>query len=148
MDAVVAHFMLQRTSTVSRLNPLEQYVCFLDLRQAGWQNFSRDWVKMMARESAHHYADRLANVYVLFPNPIFQALWRMASPLLHPRTLRKVQLIPHDKVPDFVGSLIEAPESVPVEYGGEAANWPAPTECKTLQTWVVPPQHRFGGSLG
>jgi len=133
MDAVIAHCLAKRSSTISKSNPLEQYVAFIDLREAGRRNFSLATIKMMKRESDTHYADRLANVYILFPNRMFQILWQVAQPLLHPRTQQKLQLIPAEQVPSFMRDMIGKPEVVPSDYGGSAEPWPLPPGCRTLE---------------
>lgn len=133
LDAVTAHCMAHRGHGISKSNPLEQYVVLLDMRGVGWNNFSLPTLKLMKHESDFHYAERLAQVYVIFPNSLTQVMWSMAAPLLHPRTKRKVQMIPQEKVPDFLCRLVGDPDLLPPEYGGTGPALPLPGSSRTLE---------------
>lgn len=131
VDAVIAYMLQKRSSSVSRSNPLEQYVLLFESEGVGWSNFSTGIVKTMVRESNNHYPERLARLYVLNCTPFIRTLFQMVSPMLHVRTVKKTEFVVPEKVKAVMHSLVE-PEKLPVDYGGNALTWAGPEYAHTL----------------
>lgn len=125
-DVVVAHLLHKRGCQVSGSNPLEQYVMVFEAKDVGWSNFSMLFAKIMIRESAAHYPERVAQMVILNCNALAKTCVQLVLPLLHPRTSKKLRLITKDKVPAFMQSLVE-PEKLPKEYGGGAPDFVHPS---------------------
>lgn len=135
LDSIINHLLLNRVSNggLSMTNPLEQFAVFLDLQGTGWKNFALSTIKLMNAESNDRYFDRMQKVYVLSPPGLFSAWWGLTSPILHPRTRRKVQIVKAHEVPTFVRDLIRDDSVIPREWGGMAPNWPEPSRCRTFE---------------
>jgi hypothetical protein len=123
VDAVIAHMLLARSKSggISKTNPLEQYTLVMDTTGAGRQNFSLEAVKMMVHEGKVHYADRLAQVVVLGTGFLVESLWSIASPLIHPRTRKKVRMVSTADVRQFMRTLVDE-DVLPMEWGGRASD--------------------------
>jgi len=137
-DGVIAHLLRKRDVTPSRTNPLEQWILCIDCEGIGWSNFSIEVVKMFISESKHRYMDRIAAIYMLNPPSIWGLMWSMMRPMLAPRTLRKIKLVPAAQVSatmcDLMGA--RADELLPKSYGGSARPIPPPGQGVTLEEKV------------
>ncbi|CAJ1423409.1 unnamed protein product, partial [Effrenium voratum] len=131
VDSVIAHLLQKRQAKMNDSNPLEQYVLVLDVMGASRQNFSMTSVKVMIEESNNRYPDRVAQIFVLGVNLAVRSLWSIISPMVHPRTRKKVQLISSEQVPCLMRRLVD-PARLPQEYGGSAPNLTAPADAKNL----------------
>lgn len=137
-DGVIAHLVLNRGLTISRTNPLEQWILCIDCQGAGWQNFSMEYVRMFVQESKHRYMERISVIYLLNPPAAWRLMWSIMTPILHPRTLRKIRLVHSAKVPETMCELLgdKADELLPPCYGGKAAPFAPPGKGKTLEEKV------------
>jgi hypothetical protein len=138
VDATIAHMLFGRSrqGDISRTNPLEQYTIVVDTSGCARENFSLDFLKMMVRESNDHYADRVAQIFVLGTGFFVESMWSLASSLVHPRTRRKVCMVSKAKVHEFMRTLVDE-DVLPKEWGGRGAdNLPTPAgghfDFKTL----------------
>lgn len=137
-DAVIAHFLFKRSQNVSAKNPLEQWVLCIDCEGVGWSNFSMSYVQMFVQESAEHYMERISAIYMLNPPTTWRLFWQILKPVLHPRTLRKIKLVPSAEVPQVMRELIgaRANELLPEAYGGSAPPFPPPGQGRTAEEKV------------
>lgn len=137
-DGVIAHLVLKRGSAPSQSNPLEQWILCIDCEGIGWGNFSMEYIQMFVRESNARYMERIAAIYLLTPPSYWQLMWNMMRPFLHPRTLRKIQLVPASKVPTVMRDLLgtRADTLLPPNYGGSAPAFPRPGQGWTLEEKV------------
>eukprot|EP00931_Biecheleriopsis_adriatica_P035137 TRINITY_DN20238_c0_g1_i1.p1 TRINITY_DN20238_c0_g1~~TRINITY_DN20238_c0_g1_i1.p1 ORF type:complete len:555 (+),score=94.34 TRINITY_DN20238_c0_g1_i1:51-1667(+) len=133
VDAVIGHLLLKRDQELSATNPLEQYVLVLDVMGATRKNFAMSGVKVMISESTANYPDRLAQIYLLGVNMGVQALWAVVSPMVHPRTRKKVELVSAAKAPEVMQHLVGGAERLPREYGGTGTDLASPDKAKTLE---------------
>jgi len=121
MDTIIAYFVHKRSpdGQVSQTNPLEQYVCIIETEGAGWKNASLAFLRMLVQETNVYYPDRLQEVIVLGVSTTIKAIWRVASPVVHPRTRKKVRLLSHSEIRPAMQKLVAA-EVLPSIYGGRA----------------------------
>lgn len=131
MDAMIVHFLLKRTGNISASNPLEQYVCVIETKGAGWSNVSLAIIKMLVQETNVYYPDRLQEIIVLGVTASIKGIWRLASPLVHPRTRKKVNLVRHGDIQTTMLELVPA-TNLPSTYGGVAPPFPDPAEATGL----------------
>ncbi|CAE7504682.1 SFH1 [Symbiodinium natans] len=131
-DAVIMHLLQKRSTQMSELNPLEQYVLVIDVAGATRSNFSMAAVKVMISESNANYPDRVAEMFVLGANMVVRSLWSLVSPMVHPRTRHKVHMVGPAEVPETMRRLVGSSELVPEEYGGTGRRLPAPTESRNV----------------
>jgi len=131
MDAIILHFLRKRSGIAgaANTNPMEQYLCIVDTEGAGWSNVALSVIKMLVRETNFYYPDRLQEVLVLGVNSTVQGIWRMAAPLVHPRTRKKVSLIANQDAPGRLLALIDR-EVLPAHWGGEAPEFGLPMEAE------------------
>jgi hypothetical protein len=137
-DGVIAHMLMNRASQFSRTNPMEQWVLCIDCIDVGWDNVSMEYIKMFISESKERYMERISVIYMLHPPSAWRLMWAMVKPLLHPRTLRKIKLVPSHEVPIAMRNLMgdRADACLPPNYGGSAAPFPAPGHGSTLDEKV------------
>mmetsp|Transcript_121634 Transcript_121634/g.303501 ORF Transcript_121634/g.303501 Transcript_121634/m.303501 type:complete len:579 (+) Transcript_121634:36-1772(+) len=135
MDAIILHLLRRRSSESRPTNVLEQYLCVIDTEGAGWNNVGLPLVKMLVRETNLYYPDRLQEILVLGVNSTVQTMWRMASPLVHPRTRKKVSLVAHKDIPATLLRHIEQ-QLLPTNWGGEGPRFPTPAEAGGLSDRV------------
>jgi len=93
---------------------------------------------MFISESKERYMERISVIYMLHPPSAWRLMWAMVKPLLHPRTLRKIKLVPSHEVPIAMRNLMgdRADACLPPNYGGSAAPFPAPGHGSTLDEKV------------
>jgi len=137
-DGVIAHMLMSRSPHFSRTNPLEQWVLCIDCTGIGWSNFSMEYIRMFVRESQERYMERISVIYMLNPPSSWRLMWAMMKPLLHPRTLRKIRLVPSQEVPVEMRKLLgdRADALLPPNYGGSAPHFPPPGHGRTLDEKV------------
>lgn len=137
-DGVVSHFLHNRGSEVSESNPLEQWILCIDCEGVGMDNLSMEYIRMFVRESNERYMERIATIFMLNPPRIWSLMWRMLKPMLHPRTLRKIQLVQTRDVPTVMCDLMgeRASDLLPPKYGGSAPSFPEPGCGRTLEEKV------------
>jgi len=135
MDAIILHLLRRRSSESRPTNVLEQYLVVIDPEGSGWSNVSLPVVKMLVRETNLYYPDRLQEILVLGVNSTIQMIWRMASPLVHPRTRKKVSLVANK---DISATLLRHVDQqlLPTNWGGEASRFPTPAEAGGLSDRV------------
>lgn len=135
MDVVVLELVARRTGShnISPKNPLEQYVCVIETEGCGWSNMSMPVLKMLVRETNVFFPDRLQEIIVLGAAASIRAIWRLASPLVHPRTQRKVQLVGRHDVKKVMQRLVPLSQ-LPPEYGGEGAPLADPSEGGDIES--------------
>eukprot|EP00929_Paragymnodinium_shiwhaense_P112646 TRINITY_DN80911_c0_g1_i1.p1 TRINITY_DN80911_c0_g1~~TRINITY_DN80911_c0_g1_i1.p1 ORF type:complete len:433 (+),score=68.85 TRINITY_DN80911_c0_g1_i1:52-1350(+) len=135
LDTIVMHLLLKREASISRQNPLEQYIMVLDMANATMSNFDWSGFKVLLHEGVTNYPNRLAQIYVLGANAFARWAYGLMSPLLHPRTRRKCIMVAAKDVNACLHDLI--PSAVlPPQYGGSGNSCPAPQEACTLQDQV------------
>lgn len=116
MDAIILH-MLQRRPGLAETNALEQYICVVDAADAGWANASMGFARMLLAETNTYYPERLQEVIVLGVNVTIRMIWRVLARITHPRTQKKVKMVPPDEVASFMRELVPE-EGLPADYGG------------------------------
>eukprot|EP00747_Dinoflagellata_sp_TGD_P111850 gnl/TRDRNA2_/TRDRNA2_171321_c0_seq2.p1 gnl/TRDRNA2_/TRDRNA2_171321_c0~~gnl/TRDRNA2_/TRDRNA2_171321_c0_seq2.p1 ORF type:complete len:130 (+),score=10.93 gnl/TRDRNA2_/TRDRNA2_171321_c0_seq2:2-391(+) len=82
--------------------------------------------------------ERIAAIYLLTPPAYWRVMWNMMRPFLHPRTLRKIQLVPSANVPSVMRDLLgtRADSLLSHNYGGLAPPYPPPGKGRTLEEKV------------
>ncbi|CAK0819828.1 unnamed protein product, partial [Prorocentrum cordatum] len=118
MDAISLHMLLRRPE-LAATNTLEQYVCVIDAADAGLANCSMGFFRMLLEETSTHYPERVQEVVVLGVNATVRMIWSTASGLAHPRTRKKLKMIPPGDLTTFMRGLV-AEEGLPADYGGRA----------------------------
>jgi hypothetical protein len=131
VDTAITHQLQRRKTRLSRENPLEQYLLVFEAEGSGWANFSLKVIKIMLREAEEHYPDRLAQCLILRCNHVVKGIWKMVSPLLHPRTRRKVNLVGAKDVNRIMQQYVPI-ENLPPNYGGTGNSWFDPTDAETI----------------
>jgi len=134
MDAIAIHLWSRRPDATDT-NQLEQYVCVIDTEGAGWANASLDVLKMMVKETNTFYPDRLQQVVVLGVTGTVRAMWRVAAPVVHPRTRKKVKLVGIADVRSTMQQLL-SPNCLPSTYGGTAPPLLPPDQAVDLDARV------------
>jgi len=131
LDVVSMHILHKRHG-LSRTNPLEQYVMVVDLE--GFTLANADWetFKVVLEEGQRRYPNRLANIYILHVSQTFNMLYNWMGAFMHPRTKRKLVLVPSKDVQTCMSSLISK-QWLPPKYGGHARPLPTPLEARTLE---------------
>lgn len=135
IDVACASMLVNRSSEVSVTNPLEQYIFVLDVRGATANNCNWTGIQTCLFESAYHYPDRVAQLYLLGVNTFVRAWWQTVAALAHPRSRQKVRLITSSEINDYMCKLVD-PALLPPEYGGFGPNLPCATKARNLQEHV------------
>ena len=96
-----------------------KYTEIRDLEGLGWKHLWKrgiDLVRIMVREGSQNYSETLQRVIIINAPWVFKLGWAILEPMLHPRTLRKIQMLGTD-YQEALQQYIPA-ESLPRRYGG------------------------------
>eukprot|EP00929_Paragymnodinium_shiwhaense_P084955 TRINITY_DN45461_c0_g2_i2.p1 TRINITY_DN45461_c0_g2~~TRINITY_DN45461_c0_g2_i2.p1 ORF type:complete len:479 (-),score=83.72 TRINITY_DN45461_c0_g2_i2:109-1545(-) len=132
LDCVKLHFLHKRTGKLHETNPLEQYAMVWDFEGAGVSNLDWEAFKITIDEGHLHYPNMGSQVYVLNVSLGMRWFWQAASKMMHPRLLRKCQLVRPADVADCMRKVVK-PELLCPAYGGTGAPWPGPKEARSLE---------------
>ena len=96
-----------------------KYTEVRDLEGLGWKHLWKrgiDLVRVMVSEGSQNYSETLQRVIIINAPWVFKLGWAILEPLLHPRTLRKIQILGSDYQKDLHQYIPR--ESLPRRYGG------------------------------
>merc|ERR1712183_386856 len=113
----------------------EQYVAVIECEGADWPNARVSALRMFVQEANLHFPDRLQEFIVLGVNQTVRGIWKFASPMVHPRTRKKVRLVLREEVQEVMQNLVPF-DRLPATYGGNAPPIKSPEEATSLEEEV------------
>jgi len=113
----LAIYEIEHGKRIMKENNVETYVMIYDRTNFERKNFDIDILKKMV-EMAKYYPERVACIYIMNPNWLFNVMFAIVKPFMDPVTLGKIRMLSANYEEEFKKDIDD--DQLLTEYGGKA----------------------------